>query len=48
MIWVNTETKIYHKKESPWYVKTKEGTYMSEAEAFKAIYRPANTGAVEK
>jgi hypothetical protein len=31
-----------------WYVKTKEGTYMSEAEAFKAINRLAITGAVEK
>ena len=48
MVWVNTETKIYHKEGDRWYGKTKQGTYMNEAEAVKAGYRPAKTGAVAK
>jgi len=48
MVWVNTESKIYHKEGSRWYGKTREGTYMSETEAVKAGYRPAKAGAVEK
>jgi hypothetical protein len=36
MVWVNTETKIYHKEGSPWYGNTKDGTWMTEADAIKA------------
>jgi hypothetical protein len=39
MVWVNTESKIYHKPGSYWYGKTKNGSYMTEAEAIKAGYR---------
>jgi DNA uptake protein ComE-like DNA-binding protein len=41
MVWVNTESKIYHKSGSQWYGKTKAGSYMSEADALKAGYRAA-------
>lgn len=39
MVWVNTESKIYHKQGSYWYGKTKSGSYMTESEAIKAGYR---------
>ena len=45
MVWVNTESKIYHKQGSQWYGKTREGSYMTESEAIKAGYRAAKTGA---
>ena len=36
MVWVNKDSKIYHKEGSPWYGNTKEGTWMTEREALKA------------
>jgi len=45
MVWVNTESKIYHKPGSQWYGKTKQGRYMTESEAIKAGYRSAKSGA---
>ena len=38
-VWVNTDSKIYHKKGDRWYGKTKTGKYMPEADAIKAGYR---------
>ena len=33
MVWVNTETKVFHKEGSRWYGKTKSGKWMSEEDA---------------
>jgi DNA uptake protein ComE-like DNA-binding protein len=39
MVWVNLETKIYHREGDRWYGRTKHGKYMSETDAEKAGYR---------
>jgi len=44
MVWVNTETKIFHREGDRWYGKTKKGEYMKEADALKAGYREAKGG----
>jgi competence protein ComEA len=38
MVWVNLDSKVYHKEGSRWYGKTKSGKFMSEADAMKAGY----------
>jgi hypothetical protein len=40
-VWVNNETHVYHKEGSKWYGKTKQGKYMSEADAVKEGDKPA-------
>ena len=37
-VWVNLETGVYH-KSGRWYGRTKNGRFMTEAEAKKAGYR---------
>jgi len=39
MVWVNTETKVYHREGDPWYGKTKHGKYMDESATMQAGYR---------
>jgi len=50
MVWVNTasDDKIYHPEGSRWYGKTKEGKWMTEADAKREGYREAGAGAAGK
>ncbi|HKD68902.1 MAG TPA: helix-hairpin-helix domain-containing protein [Candidatus Binataceae bacterium] len=41
MVWVNSKTKVYHVEGDRWYGKTKNGKWMTEADAVKAGYRKA-------
>lgn len=38
MVWVNTETKVFHQPTDKWYGKTKKGKYMKESDAIAAGY----------
>lgn len=40
MVWVNTDSRIFHAQGSRWYGKTLDGKWMTEAEAVHAGYRP--------
>ena len=48
MVWVNTKSGVFHSEGDRWYGKTKEGKFMTEAEALKAGYRAAKEGAAAK
>jgi hypothetical protein len=47
MVWVNTETKVYH-KSGRWYGKTKQGQFMTESAAQAAGYKAAKAEIGEK
>ena len=47
LVWVNTSSKVYH-KDGQFYGKTKQGKFMTEADAQKAGYRAAKDPAVGK
>ena len=36
MVWVNSESKVFHRQGDKYYGTTKKGKYMSEADAIKA------------
>ena len=48
MVWVNTESKVFHREGDRWYGKTKHGKFMTEADALQAGYREAKEGAAAK
>lgn len=41
MVWVNLDTKRYHKEGSRWFGNTSNGKYMTEEDAQHAGYRSA-------
>ena len=45
LVWVNTSSKLYH-KDGQFYGKTKQGQFMTEADAQKGGYRAAKPSAV--
>jgi hypothetical protein len=40
VVWVNTQSKIYHCPSDRWYGKTQQGEYMTEAQAKSQGFRP--------
>ena len=48
MVWVNTKSKVFHQEGDRWYGKTKEGKFMTEADAVKEGYRPSKEGAAKQ
>jgi hypothetical protein len=43
MVWVNVSTKVFHREGDRYYGNTKNGKFMTEADAVKAGYREAKT-----
>jgi DNA uptake protein ComE-like DNA-binding protein len=45
MVWANIDTKVYHRQGDRYYGNTKNGKWMTEADAVAAGYRAAKTAA---
>ena len=45
MVWANVKSGVFHRQGEHWYGKTGQGKFMTEAEARKVGYRPAEEGA---
>jgi hypothetical protein len=43
MVWVNLDSKVFHREGDRYYGNTKNGKFMTEADAVKAGYREAKT-----
>jgi hypothetical protein len=41
IVWVNTNSGVYHCPNTRWYGKTKSGRFMKQREAQSKGYRPA-------
>jgi hypothetical protein len=41
MVWVNTDTKVFHREGDRWYGHTKHGKFMTESDAVAAGYHAA-------
>jgi hypothetical protein len=48
LVWVNTDSKVYHCYGTKYYGTTKQGKYMSEADAKSAGNRPDHGNACSK
>ena len=48
MVWVNLETKVFHRAGDRWYGRTKRGEYLTEADALKGGYRESRAHESEK
>jgi len=48
MVWVNTKSGVFHYEGDRWYGKTKDGKFMTEADALKAGYHASKEGAAKK
>jgi hypothetical protein len=48
LVWVNTDSKVYHCYGTKYYGTTKQGKYMSEADAKAAGDRPDHGNACSK